>query len=56
MKNYLKENDIRPVIILALKEDIGDGDITTNAIFNENGDSTAVITAKEDGIFLTAFW
>jgi nicotinate-nucleotide pyrophosphorylase (carboxylating) len=51
MKSFLKENDIRPIIILALREDIGDGDITTNAIFNGNSDSEAVITAKEDGIF-----
>ncbi|MBN2402426.1 MAG: carboxylating nicotinate-nucleotide diphosphorylase [Spirochaetes bacterium] len=51
MKSFLKEKDIRPIIILALREDIGDGDITTNAIFNGNGDSEAVITAKENGIF-----
>ena len=43
--------DIRPVVILALKEDIGDGDITTNAIFNGNGSSEALIIANEDGIF-----
>jgi nicotinate-nucleotide pyrophosphorylase (carboxylating) len=51
MKSFIKEKDIRPIIILALKEDIGEGDITTNAIFNGNNDSRAVITAKEDGIF-----
>jgi nicotinate-nucleotide pyrophosphorylase (carboxylating) len=51
MKSFLKENDIRPIIILALKEDIGNGDITTNAIFNGNDESEAVIIAKEDGIF-----
>lgn len=51
MKSFLKEKDIRPIIILALREDIGDGDITTNAIFNGNGESEAVITAKEEGIF-----
>ncbi len=51
MRSFLKENDIRPVIILALKEDIGQGDITTNAIFNGNGNSEAVLIANEDGIF-----
>ncbi|MFH0975673.1 MAG: carboxylating nicotinate-nucleotide diphosphorylase [Spirochaetota bacterium] len=51
MRSFLKENDIRPIIILALKEDIGNGDITTNAIFNGNDESEAVIIAKEDGIF-----
>ncbi|MBN2041136.1 MAG: carboxylating nicotinate-nucleotide diphosphorylase [Spirochaetes bacterium] len=51
MTNFLRDDDIRPVIILALREDIGDGDITTNAIFNGNGNSEAVIIANEDGIF-----
>jgi nicotinate-nucleotide pyrophosphorylase (carboxylating) len=51
MRSFLKEKDIRPIIILALKEDIGEGDITTNAIFNGNSESKAVITSKEDGIF-----
>lgn len=52
MKNFLKDADIRPVIIIALREDIGDGDITTNAIFfNGNGNTEAVIVANEDGIF-----
>ncbi len=54
MKNFLKENDIRPVIILALKEDIGDGDITTNAIFNGNGNSQAVIISNDEGTFCGA--
>lgn len=54
MKSFLKENDIRPLIILALKEDIGDGDITTNAIFNGNGNSQAVIISNEEGIFCGA--
>src|SRR4030042_637822 len=51
MKSIIKDKDIRPLIILALKEDIGDGDITTNAIFNGNGYHEAVIIANEDGIF-----
>ena len=51
MRSFLKEKDIRPVIILALKEDIGEGDITTNAIFQGSEQSEAVITANEDGIF-----
>jgi nicotinate-nucleotide pyrophosphorylase (carboxylating) len=51
MRSFLKENDIRPIIILALKEDIGHSDITTNAIFKNNGVSQAVIIANEEGIF-----
>ena len=51
MRSFLKEKDIRPVIILALKEDIGEGDITTNAIFHGSEQSEAVITANQDGIF-----
>lgn len=51
MRSFLKEKDIRPVIILALKEDIGEGDITTNAIFQGSEQSEAVIIANQDGIF-----
>lgn len=51
MKSFLNEKDIKPIILLALREDIGNGDITTNAIFNCNGTSEAVIIAKENGIF-----
>lgn len=51
MISYLNGKDIRPIIILALKEDIGNGDITTNAIFNGNHNSEAAIIAREEGIF-----
>lgn len=51
MRSFLKEKEIRPVIILALKEDIGEGDITTNAIFQGSEQSEAVIIANQDGIF-----
>lgn len=51
MITYLNGKDIRPTIILALKEDIGNGDITTNAIFNGNHISESVIIAREEGIF-----
>ncbi len=39
-----------PIIQLALKEDIGSGDVTSNAIFNGTEESEAVIFAKEEGI------
>jgi len=51
VKNTLNSHDILPIIRLALEEDIGTGDITTNAIFAEADRSEAVILAKEDGIF-----
>ncbi len=51
MRRYLKDKDIKPIILLALREDIGDGDVTSNAIFNGNGKAEAVIISKEDGIF-----
>ncbi|MFH1231435.1 MAG: nicotinate-nucleotide diphosphorylase [Planctomycetota bacterium] len=47
------KNSINPInylIELALKEDIGKGDITTHALIPKNQKSTAVITAKENGI------
>ncbi len=51
MKNALKKSDIQSLIIRALSEDVGDGDITSNAIFDEAEKSEAVILAKEKGIF-----
>ncbi len=41
---------IDKIIEEALKEDIGSGDITTEAIFDDNKSSSAVINAKDDGI------
>jgi nicotinate-nucleotide pyrophosphorylase len=35
-----------------LREDIGDGDVTSNAIFTGGELSTARVVAKEDGVFL----
>ena len=43
-------NSINSLINLALKEDIGDGDITTNTLIPANQKSTAIIIAKEPGI------
>jgi nicotinate-nucleotide pyrophosphorylase (carboxylating) len=51
MKNVLKSNDVDDIIDLALKEDVGSGDITTDAIFNPEEKSVAEIIAKESGIF-----
>jgi nicotinate-nucleotide pyrophosphorylase (carboxylating) len=41
---------IRPLIDMALKEDVGDGDITTNALIPDQLLSTATMVAKADGI------
>ncbi|MFH0888817.1 MAG: carboxylating nicotinate-nucleotide diphosphorylase [Planctomycetota bacterium] len=43
-------NYINYLIELALKEDIGKGDITTHVLIPKNQKSTAIITAKEDAI------
>jgi nicotinate-nucleotide pyrophosphorylase (carboxylating) len=43
-------NSIDSLIESALKEDIGKGDITTNALIPRNQKANAVITAKEPGI------
>jgi nicotinate-nucleotide pyrophosphorylase (carboxylating) len=51
MYTILKKSDILPIIQLALNEDIGTGDVTSNAIFNGTEESEAVIFAKEEGIF-----
>jgi nicotinate-nucleotide pyrophosphorylase (carboxylating) len=41
---------IRPLIRAALKEDIGSGDITSNATVGKNKIAKAVIRAKQDGV------
>lgn len=51
MDTTVKKSEIMPIIQLALKEDIGSGDVTSNAIFKGTEESEAVIIAKEGGIF-----
>ncbi len=45
------ESDIIGIIDAALREDIGDGDVTSSAIFTGAERSTARVVAKEDGVF-----
>ena len=49
MGEILAEN-IKPIITLALAEDIGSGDITTDSIIPKGSKGKAVIRAKEDGV------
>lgn len=51
MKDSISERDIMPIIMLALREDVGDGDITSTAIFREPREGTAEIVAKAAGVF-----
>ena len=46
----LNYDKVEPILKLALQEDIGSGDRTTEACIPKNLESTAVITAKEEGI------
>lgn len=47
----LLDNDIlNSIIEIALKEDIGDGDVTTNSLIPEESAATATMTAKADGV------
>lgn len=48
-------DDIQPLIVRAIDEDIQGGDVTSSAIFGEDHRSRAYIRAKEDGIFCGAF-
>ncbi len=50
----ITERDILPLVTLAIKEDIGEGDVTSNAIFGEDDTSEAMIVAKQKGIFCGA--
>jgi nicotinate-nucleotide pyrophosphorylase (carboxylating) len=43
-------NRVDRIIEYALREDLGDGDITTNSLASEKDDSKAVIRAKEKGV------
>lgn len=51
MNAKIKRDDVKPIILLALREDIGQGDVTSRAIFSGEDVSEAVIIAKEKGIF-----
>ena len=51
MNTTVEKSEIISIIQLALKEDIGSGDVTSNAIFKKTEKSEAVIVAKEEGIF-----
>lgn len=47
----IKKADVIDLIRLALREDIGAGDITTGAIFNGTEPGNAKVVAKEEGVF-----
>ncbi len=47
--------ELSPLLKMALQEDIGPGDITSNAIFDEYHFARARIYAKSDGIFCGGF-
>ena len=51
MIKHIEIEDVEELILMALKEDVGDGDVTSEAIFDKGHVSEAVIVAKEDGIF-----
>ena len=50
MQLYNRPNDLTALIELALTEDIGNGDITTSAIFSGVELATAKFIAKENGV------
>ncbi len=45
-------DELSTLIEMALKEDIGSGDITSNAIFDEYQFARARIHSKSEGVFL----
>ncbi len=45
--NSLKTEEIDGLVTLALAEDLGSGDITTDGILVQDDVATAVVTAKE---------
>jgi len=56
LNEEITQKKLKPLISLAIKEDlgegdIGEGDITSNAIFGNTNNSESIIIAKENGIF-----
>lgn len=49
-KKQLDWNEVRRIISAAISEDIGKGDVTTIALFDEYSRSKAAIVAKQEGI------
>ncbi len=50
MKNAIKKSEVEALIRLALEEDIGAGDITSQAIFDSGNTINAEIVSKQRGI------
>src|SRR4030042_2521614 len=51
MTEKIEIEDVEEIILAAMKEDIGDGDITTEAIISKGDISKAIVIAKDSGIF-----
>lgn len=51
MGESILRKDIETLVNLAISEDIGEGDITSRAIFNADNVSEGVIRAKQQGMF-----
>ncbi len=49
--NFPHPEQLMPIIELALREDIGGGDVTSSAVFHDDETSEARIVAKENGVF-----
>ncbi len=48
--NSIKSEDVNNLIVMAIAEDIKDGDITSLAVFSDEAAATGLITAKDNGI------
>ena len=48
--DFLDSNLVDEIISLALKEDIGEGDISTDSLVGEQEEASAYIIAKEEGV------
>lgn len=51
MINAPRYEETMDLISLAVKEDLGSGDVTSEAIFTENDVSAAAVLAKDEGVF-----
>lgn len=51
MSTVIDFHSVEPLIRMAIAEDIGEGDVTSDAIFTEHHESRALILSKDTGVF-----
>lgn len=53
--SIIRKNDVIEIVRLALREDVGTGDITSGALFTGSERGMALILAKDSGVFCSGY-